>query len=206
MAQKRIEFWVIENPPTGYILAIGEIVTAWAIQEWELKRLVYMVLGIDDKRGRTSVRSPRASEMIQMIRELLQIEGVTIDSVDLNELESALGQLESHRNLFAHSIWLEGSDGSIAVQNLQGAWPAEKGWPKVKKRIYPEWTIVQEGDCLKLVHQIRKTTRYTRIAYQQIEEQLLAWRRKHPLQSVCEGSLDHQLVPHERPPPTSRAK
>lgn len=168
---------IVEKLPAEYLEAIGQIMTAWARFEYELRDLTFFVLNIDKKRGRTAIRTPRAKEMIEMIGELLWLDGIDIKLVDMPQFQILVDEIESRRNVFAHNIWMKGEDGQYIVQNLQGSWPKENG-KKVKKRVLPEGKSTTVQDLSHVADKILEAIQATSIVRQEISPQLLALRQK----------------------------
>lgn len=182
---------VIQRLPDEYLLLIGEIVTAWALQEVALRQIVFAMLDLDAKRGRTAVRSPRSKEVVDMISELALIDGFTVDMSGL----SALNDVENRRNLVAHSIWLTSPNGIPMIQNLQGAWPKKGAIPRIKKRIQPEGIELTPDDLRDLLNAIRTITLNTNDVAQAISRRLASSSRKRP------APVDQQANPAPRDPP-----
>lgn len=157
---------VIEQLPDDYLKLIGEIVTAWSLQEATLRGLVFRMLNLDHKRGRTAVRTPRASEMVDMLEELALIAGFTFDASSLEMLDD----VERRRNQVAHSVWLMSPNGKPMIQNLQGKWPNSSTGKGVKKRISPEGIEIDPENLTDLVNAIRNLTANTLAVGRAIEK------------------------------------
>jgi len=169
---------VIDRLPDQYLLLIGEIVTAWALLETELKKAVYMLLDVGPKQGRTAVRSPRAKEIAEMIQELVLIEKLSILSPEFKEFISLLDELERRRNQLAHNIWLTGPAGEVIVQNLQGSWPKVSSDRHPKKRVDPEGIAIVPDHLIELRNAIRSAINQTRLLHGSIALALPALRNR----------------------------
>jgi hypothetical protein len=169
-------FPIVEQLPAEYLQGIGLIMTTWARLEYDLRDLTFFVLNIDHKRGRTAIRTPRAKEMLEMIDELLWLDGIKVKSVDMSKFQVMVDETESRRNILAHNIWFLTQDGKYVVQNMQGSWPKENG-KKIKKRVQPEGKSTTTADLTHVVDRILEAIRAARIVRQEIAPQLLALRQ-----------------------------
>ena len=171
---------IVEKLPPAYLEAIGNIMTTWARLEYELRDLIFFILNIDAKRGRTAIRTPRPREILEMAEELLLLDGIEeIKAVDMINLKSLIDELESRRNVFAHNIWMSKPDGGLVVQNLQGSWPKENG-RKLRKRMHPEGKSTALDDLNHVVERTREAIGAVRLVRQEIAPRLLASRQKLP--------------------------
>jgi hypothetical protein len=199
---------VVEKLPADYLLAIGEVVTTWARLEVELRSLTFSILGLTAQQGRTAVRTPRAKEMLLMIQELTQIQGLSITRVDMPRFVTFLELVENRRNLIAHSLWLQGANNTYVVQNLQGSWnkqEARKDGRHPKKRVDPEGVALKSSELLDLAENIREAIEATRIVGREIGEQLAALRRKQREQDQP-ASPPPQTAAPRKPRPTQHQK
>ena len=159
---------IADRLPGPILTLVGEVVTAWAVQENELRRLVYLLLSLDPKRGRLAVRSARAKETIDLIADLMHLAGVTSKTTNLAEYGKLLEEIENRRNSLAHNIWLQGPDGSFFLQTLTGVWPASRGGHRLKRRIDPAGTPVDEDSLRDLVATLRNTIAQARVLHTEL--------------------------------------
>lgn len=173
---------IVERLPQAYLEAIGLFMTTWARLEHELRDLTFYVLDVDPKRGRTAIRTPRPKEMVEMVEELLLLDGIReIKQIDMAALKSMMDEIEFRRNVFAHNIWLLAPDGKFAVQNFRGSWPAANG-VKVRKRMLPEGKATELDDLTHVVDKTLELIGAVRAIRQEIAPQLAAspQRRRAP--------------------------
>lgn len=173
---------IVEKLPPAYLEAIGHIMTTWARLEYELRDLIFFILNIDAKRGRTAIRTPRPREIVEMAEELLLLDGIVeIAKIDMVALKSLIDDLEFRRNVFAHNLWMSQPDGSFVVQNLQGSWPKANG-RKLRKRIHPEGKPTTVDDLNHVLERTQEVIQAVRVMRQEIAPRLLASRQKRPEQ------------------------
>jgi hypothetical protein len=145
---------IVPRLPEGHLLLIGEVVTTWALLEHELRLTVFLLLGLDNKRGRLAVRSARAKETIELIADLMHQSKVQSKTTRLDELAKILDELENRRNTLAHNIWLKDQDGVLHIQSLTGVWPQQDG-RRLKRRVLPAGIPITEDNLSDLVNATR---------------------------------------------------
>lgn len=141
---------LVPRLPDGHLTLIGEAITAWALLEHELRLAVFLLLGLDNKRGRLAVRAPRAKETVELIGDLMHQSGVQSKATRLDELAKIVDELENRRNTLAHNIWLQDEAGVFYIQSLAGVWPQRNG-KRIKRRVLPAGIPVTEGNLADLV-------------------------------------------------------
>lgn len=183
---------VIERLPPDYLFGVGLVVTTWSKLEREIRQTVFVALGLGPKHGRTAVRTARSSEMVQTLSELLYIDGITTDA-DLTMMAKSVGDLESKRDLIAHSAWLKGPEGQIYIQDLSGKWKPFKNEPSVKRRIHPEAIEVSADDLASIAALIESVLVIARAVRSDVAKQYQALRRTQrtpPAQDPLPGAQD----------------
>lgn len=169
---------IVDKLPEGYTLLIGEAVTAWAVQEYELRLTVFTLLDLDPKRGRLAVRSARAKDTVEMVGDLLSLSDLASETIKLPELAKLLDEIETRRNTLAHNIWMRDPQGRLLVQSLTGVWPSSQGKAKVKRRVEPAGIPIAEADLRDLVAAIYLTINQTRIFRREMATKLETKKRK----------------------------
>jgi hypothetical protein len=165
---------IVDRLPDPLLLLIGEAVTAWAVQEHELRLLVFLLLALDPKRGRLSVRNARAKEMVDLIADLMHLSEIQSKTTRLKAFADALEEIENRRNAVVHNIWLRVGDGPFYLQSLSGTWPSKTGEFKRKRRIDPAGIPIDVSNLEDLVRAIRQTTKQTRHLRQEVAGALAA--------------------------------
>jgi hypothetical protein len=145
---------IVPRLPDGHLLLIGEVITTWALLEHELRLTVFLLLALDNKRGRLAVRSARAKETVDLIADLMHQSRVQSTTTRLDELAKILDQLENRRNTLAHNIWLKDQDGVLHIQSLTDVWPQRDG-KRLKRRVMPAGIPISEDNLTDLVNAIR---------------------------------------------------
>jgi len=127
--------------PAAHTAQIGRFITRWAFLESKLRQVSYTMLQLSPKIGRLLVREPRAVDYVTMLEDAMSVMGLTT-SIDLKNLKSGLGTLESFRDKLAHGVWVRHTKTAIPVlQDFSGKHPAgpEQGQ---KARIHPKGTAI----------------------------------------------------------------
>ena len=180
---------ILRELPPSYIAGIGSICFEWAMHEHVVRLITYELLNLGPKHGRVAVRSPRDDEQITMIRQLMGLEGIVVESVDLADLADRIKTLSKIRDLVAHSIWLKHESGAIMIQDLTGSWRPDPKGPRVPKRIQPGAVFVEENDLQHIATAIRATRAMSEGLLREVQEKLHGARR------------NREPVPQDRPPP-----
>jgi hypothetical protein len=92
-------------------------VTAWAVQEHELRRIAYLLLSLDPKRGRLAVKGGRAKELVELISDLMHLSEITSKTTRLKEYAKLLEEIENRRNSLAHNVWLKAPQGELLAMS-----------------------------------------------------------------------------------------
>ena len=118
--------------PTNIAASLGRIVSRWAYQESLLYLISYEVLSVTPKQGRVAVRHPRASDVIEMIEDLLLLRGISV-APELTQLKADIVEVLRRRDLLVHSVWLQ-HKGKVAIQDTRGKWQRK---PRITKKMQP---------------------------------------------------------------------
>jgi hypothetical protein len=169
--------------PSDYLIGIGAVCFEWAILERGLSQITYGLLNIGQKHGRVAVRSPRASDQIAMIRQLMHLENVTSEAVDLDKLAETLGKLEKLRDMIAHGTWMRGEKDEFLLQDLGGNWKPDPHGKKVARRITPEGVMVESDSLLELGKAIKSARGAVDQLARELGGKLIPLRRKSQQQS-----------------------
>ena len=128
--------------PVPYNTEIGRIITRWALAEFALRQVAYLLLGLGPKEGRIAVREPRVDDYLTMILDLMLVYKIK-SSVKTTKLRNLLRECESIRDKLAHGIWLKHEGSKVPViQEVKGKYPPSPGAKSVKARIDPRATVV----------------------------------------------------------------
>lgn len=169
---------ILRELPNEYLAAIGLVCFEWAQQERTLMNITFGLLNVGPKHGRVAVRSPRATDQVAMIRQLMHLEKVRSEEVDLDRLSETLGKLERYRDLVAHGIWLRGENDTVLLQDLSGNWRPDPKQPKVSRRITPQGVGIDPEGLQTLARLIRETRKATELLSAELASKLLPLRQK----------------------------
>ncbi|MBW8328060.1 MAG: hypothetical protein K0M48_02545 [Thiobacillus sp.] len=165
---------IIDRLPDEHLALIGEAITAWAVQEHELRLTVFVLLRLDPKRGRVAVRSTRSKDTVEMIADLMSLSGLTSKTTNLRELVNVLDKIENRRNTLAHNIWMKNDQDVLFVQSLAGVWPEKTAHGKLKRRVQPAGIPIPLESLRDLISALRQTIHQTRVLRDEIETELNA--------------------------------
>lgn len=162
---------------------IGRIITRWAYVEHYLQNIVYMLIGVSQAIGRLAVREPRATDRLDLIRDLIAAKGLTEPDVDYKALRLAMEDIEDLRNVTAHSIWHWSSQHQAwVVQIARGSWEGVNKTDRAKKskRIAPEGQIIKSTTFAGYILGIDGIIQILKKMQANLEEQLAASDKKPP--------------------------
>ena len=84
---------------------IGRFIVAWSYFEAYVQGLVWSALRLSPEQGRITVREPRVTDRLDMIRDLGELGKFEIDYVLLLDIRTRASTLAAKRHLLAHSVW-----------------------------------------------------------------------------------------------------
>jgi hypothetical protein len=165
---------IVDRLPNEHLVLIGEAITAWALQEHELRLTVFALLYLDPKRGRVAVRSTRSKDTVEMIGDLMSLSDLTSKTTNLREFGKLLDEIENRRNALAHNIWMRDDQDVLLVQSLAGVWPEKTTHGKLKRRVQPAGIPIPLESLRDLISALRQMIHQTRILRGEIEASLNA--------------------------------
>jgi len=108
---------------------IGRIIVAWAHFEYLIQDMVWQTMQLTQQVGRVAVREPRASERLEMLRDLVKLRNAEWDDDLFKSILERAKLITSRRHLLAHSIWDKHPSGlwlsnqTWHIQMTRGQWP-----------------------------------------------------------------------------------
>lgn len=124
---------------------VGRIILRCGFIEHQLQQAIWHLLQITLPMGRIATRTPRVTDRLDMIRDLLIVRKRPLDPKELSALKSLLDDAFDRRDLFAHGQWTRGKDGKWLVIKAAGTWSDQQEAPVRSKRILPEALEVDLG-------------------------------------------------------------
>ena len=130
--------------PPGYSKFLGDVIAQWAIVEHVMASCAYVLLRVPQNLARIVVREPRASDRMDMIRELMEARKFTT-AIDMDKLKKKVVEAERQRNILAHSVWcvLSGTE-QVFIIRTAGSWRPPGIGKQVPRRMVREavpWTL-----------------------------------------------------------------
>lgn len=127
---------------------IGRITIRWAFFERYLKGIAWEFMGVDASLGRIAIRDPKPKQVLEMIRDIADLQAIELDQTVLKSLLERVEGVSSNRDLVTHGIWIPDHNG-WNVQRTSGNWPKQKvtdDAPTGARRIYPEGLPISPSD------------------------------------------------------------
>jgi hypothetical protein len=107
--------------PAPLAREIGRFLVTWAHFEHYVQAVIWGALKISEEEGRITVREPRVTDRLDMLRDLGEFQNLEIDYVLLKEIRAKADPLAGKRHLLAHSIWQK-FDDDWCVLVTRGTW------------------------------------------------------------------------------------
>lgn len=123
--------------PQSFHRQIGHIIVRWAYLEHVTRRLLWDVLGVDEKIGRIATRDPRIDDRIEMIGDVAFLRKIKIDPAIVKSLKTRTNEVLRWRDLLAHGIWIPSGEMWL-LQMTSGTYPKNYKAEHRKRRINPE--------------------------------------------------------------------
>lgn len=132
----------VKRLPPDFYSYIGRLAFEWGRVESLMVLAAKRMLGISIKAARVAMRTPRPTDVLEMIEQLAYLHKE--DLGDVAALRRALDKLDRNRNLILHAKWVGAQleDKSIAyfVQQTTGSGSADGG--RFHRRVYPEGVLI----------------------------------------------------------------
>ena len=75
---------IVVDLPDDYTRGIGLVMTHWAYVEYLLRKIAYVLVGVDVERRRVTMHNPTPDHYIQMYRQLLRLNGMQLEEHTLS--------------------------------------------------------------------------------------------------------------------------
>jgi len=161
--------------PALFNREIGRIVVRWAYLEHYLQNLCFMLLRLSQVEGRLAVRSPRASDRLDMIDDLVFLNKLSTDNVAAERVRRIVSENAEFRDLFAHGLWtFSRTHNKWSVQNTRGSWrnSATKDRTARKKLVAPEGVLVTLRALKRTVTDLEQAILDAKLIQATLEKQL----------------------------------
>lgn len=142
--------------PAPLAREIGRFLVTWAHFEHYVQAIIWSALKIGEEEGRLTVREPRVTERLDMIRDLGEFQNLEMDYVLLQEIRKKADPLAGKRHLLAHTIWTK-IDSHWCPLQTRGSWQEMQveilDYPKGSKTLQPSAVPVTADDVREWVTQ-----------------------------------------------------
>jgi hypothetical protein len=163
--------------PAALLREIGRVIVRYANLEHRLNDVIYLLVDVDPKRGRLAVREPRATDRLEIIRDLVELTQMRI-TVDLKSVAKILEPVQRKRDQLAHGIWLrDPTTKDIYLRLTRGTWQPIKGQRgKTSRSVTPEGIIFGVDECRELAQSISEAAETIEFLGYEIDAELHASR------------------------------
>ncbi len=142
--------------PRAIAYDIGRVTYAYSLLEHILRTTVYLLIEVDPKQGRLAVKDARGKEMVDLIRDLMYLDGERPAKEWWEDLRDAVESVRTERDQYAHGIWLhDRKTKQFLLRVTRGNWQPKGRNRKVSRRILPEGVPYSAADFRAL---LKKTT------------------------------------------------
>jgi hypothetical protein len=128
----------------------------WAHFEHYVQAVIWAALHLSEEEGRLTVREPRVTERLDMIRDLGEFQELEMDYVLLQEIRKRADPLAGKRHLLAHTIWTK-IDADWCPLQTRGSWQEIQidilHYPKGSKTLQPHAAPVTTDDVREWTQQ-----------------------------------------------------
>jgi hypothetical protein len=156
---------------------IGRIIVHWAHFEHLIQDMIWETMQVTHPVGRIAVREPRASERLEMLRDLVKLRNAEWNDTLFSSILDRAKVIGARRHLLAHSIWDEHRTGlwlankAWHVQTTRGQWPKNLAdLVEGSKKVTPEMVPITlselrstTGEIVQLITDL-KTLRESTVA------------------------------------------
>ncbi|MDP3224355.1 MAG: hypothetical protein Q8M96_14585, partial [Rubrivivax sp.] len=148
---------LLQELPPSILKWVGRVAFKLSILEFQIAQVVYALVGVDRRIGRLAVRSPRASEMIEMIHELAHVKSLKCEAL-ATSVKPRLEHVQMERDLLIHGLWVKDPRGLPAVISVNGPAPVQGAYKGRKRRIEPVSVTFSEAACKATLDEIEALT------------------------------------------------
>lgn len=130
--------------PSSLSREIGRILVRFAYFEQYVLDLVWQALKLSETAGRIAVRDPRVTDRLDMLRDIINERGGTLDEELRKSIRQRADLLAARRHMLAHGIWFYHKTlGQWYVQLTRGSWPiTEQELVTGSKKTTPEHVLM----------------------------------------------------------------
>jgi hypothetical protein len=118
---ERVKIKARYDIPVSLAREIGRFLVTWAYFEHYVQAVIWTALKLGEEEGRLTVREPRVTERLDMIRDLGEFQNLEMDYVLLQEIRKKADPLAGKRHLLAHTIWAK-IDNEWSPLQTRGSW------------------------------------------------------------------------------------
>ncbi|MBI4185417.1 MAG: hypothetical protein HY521_15605 [Proteobacteria bacterium] len=146
------KFPVVTDLPADMMQAIGRVIVEYALLELQLSRIIYDLLGVDQKVGRIAVREPRVKDRLEIIFDLINQKRLALTDHEMKLLRKTSEACLIGRDQLAHGTWVRNPEtGTLLLRSTKGQWQPVKGQRgKTKHAIKPEGILVSTAEITAL--------------------------------------------------------
>jgi hypothetical protein len=165
--------------PAKLTKGIGRMIDHWAHFEFLVQKTIWMLVGVDEKRGRVAIKEPRIGDRFDMIAQLALVHNIQLKQPLFGRLKVVAEETSRWRDLMAHGVWVKDADG-WKVQQTKGNHPKNvTAYPRSKK-LAPEGLLAEPAGLQSIVLDIERLIKGINIIRTDLKMKLLESHARPP--------------------------
>jgi hypothetical protein len=144
--------------PATFSREIGRIIVHWAFFEHCVQEMIWDILKVSEAAGRIAVREPRVTDRLDMLRDILKLNGGIWKDDLFKSVRAKADLLASKRHLLGHGKWFHHkTDNSWNVELTRGSWPKDAAELAAQSRkVSPESIVITLAELRATTTEILK--------------------------------------------------
>ena len=138
--------------------ALGRMVAAHSLLEFQLAHSLYKLAGVSQTIGRVAIPAPRGSEIVERMQQLFDARCFDSQSFPWSKFRKLLDALKSSRDKFTHGAWLYNKNVRRYILVVTSGNRQKKPFDKesTSRRVRPEGIAVTVSELRSLKAEIEK--------------------------------------------------
>lgn len=203
-----VEADIIHTLPDDLAAIIGNVIAAYARLEYNLTTLSAMLLQLNKAEARLALRTPRATDRLDMALDLFAIKAL-VPVGDMAALRTLIEEASAGRDAIAHGMWLRHpEDGQIFLRMARGSWPkAMTEGHRISRTVFPQSIPYGVKDCAETLEKVELALRRLDLLGAQIDNLIATWPDRFGTPAPNLNPLGHRKpIAAQAPRGSSRRK